>query len=495
MNMDSQIARRRVAICTPSVATLLLFSMQACLTNGWTTPHTHQAKRPNSHLYQSSPKEPFQRQQEDTAAGQSMSSDNVINGNASFSSIITSADSSKSQLFSAFSALDLNDQYDAVLTGLCANKILDNVSVSASEALEIMSDPLQLLQEMNQKKIRASPRSLMAMIDSAVKTQDASCMQKVLTLARRNSAGLDQYASLQTEIQLLPSSLTQRVKCADGSFKTRSERLEQAASIPDDDREQEILSAFIFAGLCGACILTDVLSMESVAPFANVALGSALAVGAIDNFYDLFQGILKFAQKDNDNKMNLPDKADLPLGLGSGKLTGKVVGGLQRLLTVDAERESQCEAAALYAAYHLGLACFAFRPNALEGSALVIESTRGNNEIDSLDNSAGYLKLLIWLLAPVCAESMKHSQLIMSNPKEATSFLDRLEKYETDNPGSLPGVWWQGEEKERDDLLAWAYAEAEYMLRQNRGAVEEVARCLTGGAATVGDCVAVMERW
>jgi hypothetical protein len=35
-------------------------------------------------------------------------------------------------------------------------------------------------------------------------------------------------------------------------------------------------------------------------------------------------------------------------------------------MNVDTERECECEAAAFFAAYSLGLPCFAFRPNALE---------------------------------------------------------------------------------------------------------------------------------
>jgi hypothetical protein len=319
-------------------------------------------------------------------------------------------------------------------------------------------------------------------------------MQSVLTLARRNTGGLSQYGSLQPDIQLLPSNINQKVKCADGVLRTRSERLERAVPVPMDNREEEIASALIFSAICGACLLTDILSMDNIAPFANLALGTALIVGVTDNFYDLIQNASKFAQKDNDNKVDLPDKSNLPLGLGTGQLTGKVISGLGRLLTVDAERESQCEAAALFCAYSLGLACFAFRPNALEGSVLVIDSTT-NDDMESLDNSAGYLRLLIWLLAPVCMENMKHSQLIMSNSKEAINFLDRLEKYASEYPDVLPGMWWQGDAKEREELLMWAYAEADLMLRQNRGAVSEIAQCLAGGAATVGDCVAVMERW
>lgn len=94
----------------------------------------------------------------------SMPSDS-LNGAASASSALIPASDSKSQLFSAFAALDLNDQYDAVLTGLCANKILDDASVTANAARQALNDPLQLLTEMNQKRIQASPRSLMALVD------------------------------------------------------------------------------------------------------------------------------------------------------------------------------------------------------------------------------------------------------------------------------------------------------------------------------------------
>ena len=80
----------------------------------------------------------------------------------------------KSQLAAAFTALDESDQYDAVLTGLCA-KILDNDNTSSGDNSESNSsssrngvsldDPAALLTEMNERKIPASPRSLMALID------------------------------------------------------------------------------------------------------------------------------------------------------------------------------------------------------------------------------------------------------------------------------------------------------------------------------------------
>jgi len=86
-------------------------------------------------------------------------------GDGSFSSrIIPAAMTGKSQLAAAFTALDESDQYDAVLTGLCA-KILDDNSATTAERGTTLDDPIALLTEMNQRKISVSPRSLMALID------------------------------------------------------------------------------------------------------------------------------------------------------------------------------------------------------------------------------------------------------------------------------------------------------------------------------------------
>lgn len=90
----------------------------------------------------------------------------TVNGDASDGGgggLILQADA-KSQLFASFSALSLSDQYDAVLTGLCA-KILDSTDAKPEAAIVALEDPLSLLQEMNTKRIPASARSLMALVD------------------------------------------------------------------------------------------------------------------------------------------------------------------------------------------------------------------------------------------------------------------------------------------------------------------------------------------
>lgn len=96
----------------------------------------------------------------------------VVNGEESGAGGLLRMQDTKSQLFAAFTTLGEGDQYDAVLTGLCA-KILENTSLSSQEVQDALQDPLQLLEEMNRRRIRASPRSLMALIDVSTDTYDS----------------------------------------------------------------------------------------------------------------------------------------------------------------------------------------------------------------------------------------------------------------------------------------------------------------------------------
>jgi len=421
------------------------------------------------------------------------------------SRIIPAAMSGKSQLAAAFTALDESDQYDAVLTGLCA-KILDNQEGADAASLE---DSAALLTEMNQRRIPASPRSLMALIDATVKAQDALTMADILGLAIRNNNGLNQFGILQSEIVEMPASPTQMVRCPDGSRKTRQERLDSLPDVPTDDRGTEVASATAVLGVVGFCFLTNFFGMNDITPFTNVVWFSIVSVGVVDNFYD----VLKFgsnaavstldAKDSTKENLKLPDKDSLPLGLGTGKLTGTVTRGLTRLLSVDTERECECEAAALYVAYTLGLPCFAFQSNSLEAAYLVAQSVQdqsaaGKKNIDPLLSNAGILKVLIWLMAPVAMESMKHPQLICSDPREAGGLLKRLEDNAGKNNIDQASLWWTQEddpEDEKADLLKWAYHEADILLRNNMRDVTEMSQRLTGGAATIGDCVAAVEQW
>lgn len=322
-------------------------------------------------------------------------------------------------------------------------------------------------------------------------------MAKVLSLGRRNS-GILEYGSLQGEVMDLPSSPSTRVKCPDGKVKTRTERLESVSDVPKDERGAEVTSALAVAGLAAACEFTNLAGMDNVAPAANLLLALMLTIGVVDNFYDIIKTASSLAVKQIDNdkadKFNLPEKNALPLGLGSGQVTGQVVRGLTRLVTVDPAREALCEAAALFSAYSLGLPCFAFRSNALEASVLAVES-RDSQNLDTLLSSNGLLRLLVWLMAPVAAESARHPVCIFSDPREASGFLERLESVAQSSPAVASELWWVDDPQELEDLLKWAYTEADLLIRQNRKMVDQLAERLEGGAATVGDCVALLEGW
>jgi hypothetical protein len=141
-------------------STLALLSLYGTA-QAWAPPQRriHPTRRPQStttiRLAQSS--------DANTQEPASFSREDMVNGDASSGSrIIPAAMSGKSQLAAAFTALDESDQYDAVLTGLCA-KILDSKEDAPQTAT--LEDTAALLTEMNQRRIPASPRSLMALID------------------------------------------------------------------------------------------------------------------------------------------------------------------------------------------------------------------------------------------------------------------------------------------------------------------------------------------
>jgi hypothetical protein len=317
-------------------------------------------------------------------------------------------------------------------------------------------------------------------------------MSNILSLSLKNGA-MTQYGALQNTITPMPSMPTSKVLTPDGSRKTRQERLEGLADVPVDDRASEVSSAIAFSTVVGFCVTCNILGFQDIQPYTNLLLTVFTVVGVVDNFYGVIQGALKF------KNVKVPDAKEIPLGLGTGSVTGTVVRGLTRLLNVDTERECQCEAAAFFAAYSLGLPCYAFRPNALEAAVLVGESLKTDKQqkqasLDPLMSDVGITKMLIWLMAPVAMESSKHAQLIVSDPRESAGFLKRLQERSEvfDTSGSL---WWMESEEETSDLLKWAYAEADNLLRTNKETVTELTERLAGGAATVGDVVAVMENW
>jgi len=336
-------------------------------------------------------------------------------------------------------------------------------------------------------------------------------MATVLSLALQNGA-LSFYGSRQADITQLPSSPDSFVP---QTSMTRAERLEKLADVPKDERGKEVTAALATMSVVGVCLVLqgvgNGLGLDDLTPYTSLVLYGILGVGIVDNFFDAIQTFMSFVVKMNAEKLpdavkNVkgPEKGSLPLGLGSGAITGTVVKGLGRLGSVDTERECQCEAAAFYAAYSLGLPCFGFRPNALEAAILTFESNKNEEDSDKALNSllsdTGVMKMLIWLMAPVAFESSLHPQLISSDPREAKGFLQRLQEKAAafgaeDAVNDILRVdeGTMKSEQEMEDLLKWAYAEADLLLRENKSTVKDLSELLIGGASTLGDCAALLE--
>jgi len=131
------------------------------------------------------------------------------------------------------------------------------------------------------------------------------------------------------------------------------------------------------------------------------------------------------------------------------------------------------------------------------------ENSNANDEynlkgtMDTLASDVGLLKVMIWLMAPVAMELSKYPQLMASEPRQALGFLQRLDdktKSEQYAQSALKGAL-PADDEQAGVYLRWALAEADALLRSNSKAVDALSEALAGGAATVGDCVAVLEEW
>ncbi|KAL7530449.1 hypothetical protein ACHAWF_003379 [Thalassiosira exigua] len=344
---------------------------------------------------------------------------------------------------------------------------------------------------------------------------DARIMANMLSLAIKNGA-ISRYGSLQGSINLFPRASSPASSFPFGMADNQEQRLESLPPVPDDDRATEVSQAIIFSGVVASCVGINVFSgifgLEDLTCWTNLILGVAITTVIVDNFFDVIVTGGSAVAKLNEDKlpdaaksMNAPKKEEMPLGLGTGSITGTVVRGLNRLLADNTERDCQCEGAAVFAAYSLGLPCFAFQPNALEGAALVLESIGENDDggtyltgtMDSLASDVGLLKVMIWLMSPVAMELSKYPQLMSSEPREAVGFLQRLTDKSRNSEQislSLEGALPDNNEQE-EVFLRWSLAEADRLLRNNVKTVDALSEALAGGAATVGDCVAILEDW
>lgn len=400
-----------------------------------------------------------------------------------------------SELSNAFEALPEREKYDTVLVGLCT-KIIDASSkkkektedeVANETEDEVLTGPVQLLEEMSMRNIRASTRSISVLIDAATQSKNAWVVADTMSSCIRNKSFItNRFGSLQG--QKYPV-------IADSSPR-----------IPPDDRIVEVASASAFLlwmvvtliaskGVGSGPLLNDSFDYGDFAwnIFASTAFSLSLVVILVDNFYEISRSTLTFVKKD----LELPK--ELPFSLGKGQLTGVVTRGLTRLFSSNTERDCECEAAAFFTAYSLGLPCFAFRPNALEAAILLFQSGQApsfktNYQLSPLLSQSGVIKILTWLMSPVAIESIKHPQLLSSDPREGIGFIKRIKEKCSSFDVPLSDVEDMLGDTSEEDLVQYAYVQAFQLIRENKEIISDLKDRLLTGTATVGDCVAVLEQ-
>eukprot|EP00549_Striatella_unipunctata_P008448 CAMPEP_0118714294 /NCGR_PEP_ID=MMETSP0800-20121206/26103_1 /TAXON_ID=210618 ORGANISM="Striatella unipunctata, Strain CCMP2910" /NCGR_SAMPLE_ID=MMETSP0800 /ASSEMBLY_ACC=CAM_ASM_000638 /LENGTH=462 /DNA_ID=CAMNT_0006620063 /DNA_START=445 /DNA_END=1833 /DNA_ORIENTATION=- len=455
--------------CSRIIPLYLLFSLH--ISNGFTATSSR-AFRPTNYL--------------------SMTSD-FSSGNDGGDLVQSSSSGGKisSSLAEVFEGLSEEDRYDAVLTGLCA-RILDNENEVNTTSIE---DPIQLLDEMNGRNVMASPRGIMALIDVIAKVEDPGAMSEVLNKCISNGA-IQSYGSMQPDVNFLGTPQPTQSKKKNfwnfgGSSQEESNQDEPDSLSPVytlDDRDTEISGALATSTVIFIFLFSNFFHKND---WSEVTLGSDVLVfgGLVFGVLDAVDGLvpsqlvnaIDSLKKDNDN-IKVPSVSSI-LGVEKGYISSTVLKGYKRLLSQSLERECQCDAAAFYIAYNLGLPFFAFRPNSLEAATWSV----ANDRISLVDIS----KTLLWIMAPVAFESRKYPQMIVSDPREASSFLARLLKQVEDNDNDdIPTS-----DEEQQKLLNWAFIEAGRLLDENKNACRRLTERLVGGSATVGECVSVIEGW
>eukprot|EP00640_Fibrocapsa_japonica_P001373 CAMPEP_0113948138 /NCGR_PEP_ID=MMETSP1339-20121228/68690_1 /TAXON_ID=94617 /ORGANISM="Fibrocapsa japonica" /LENGTH=410 /DNA_ID=CAMNT_0000955061 /DNA_START=176 /DNA_END=1408 /DNA_ORIENTATION=- /assembly_acc=CAM_ASM_000762 len=366
-------------------------------------------------------------------------------------------------------SLPKDEKYNTVLQGLANMVALPSDSSKSQE--ESLKDMFALIEEMKEQEVKLSEKSLVSILDASAASQEPTRDISKVMAQMRAAQRVRLFSRDLTSLTLLPRD--------PGAAKALLEKL---PPVPLDDRKEEVNAALV-----------------------------VLAV----TFTDLFWRVWSFLSGQDDffNKVG-PDLLVLAVGgllafqftSGSGEFVKQAAAGLQRLFTRDVERECNSQAASLLTAYLLGLPCYPFNPNVLEAMRLLKkppadmeDAVEGNQAwwqgllaptAEPAENmtTMGIHRILVWLMASVAAESANHPTLLVSNPRQAYAFLNLIREKGVADPivAETP--------EEDEGRVQWALEEARQLLEKEMFALEALKQRMETGAASVGECVMLMEK-
>jgi len=334
-------------------------------------------------------------------------------------------------------SMPLAEKYTLLLQSY-STSILER-RLQADKRIDLFQNMESLYNEMIQQSIAPEPMAAQAMIDASSKFGNVAVMSKAARLIRAGGS----MRSFGVGVGQISSPTLS------GGWSS--------GSIPTDDRRSEVFCAAVVSSLSLLWLsmqAVDVVNHE-IHPWLTLYNVFLLAVGAAE------------------------------VTLRQGSSIRKAAAGLERLLLSDEERVAHCDGSALLVGYLLGLPCFCYRPDVVEAVKLLKESPdsldafkqpaaatasarrrsattsgssfmkmiRGDKSESSLsmvqrvdldadlsiytdmDDDEGERspsrllrvgRLLIWLIAPVAAETMKYGTTIVSDPERCKRLLGIL---------------------------------------------------------------------
>ena len=370
------------------------------------------------------------------------------------------AKSDQNALTSMLESLPDAEKYGLLIQSISSQIIEDGSRKKNSSDFMQMED---LYSEMIGKAITPSERSSQQLINAACTFYDCNIIGKALSLVKRGGS-----------CKVYGSGI--------GSLTKASFDSQYAVELPSDNREGEI-SAALFA-LTGAVAYVSI----QVASIANSELHPwATLIGVL---------------------IVLSAAVDISFRKGFGLKDASA--GLQRLVLQDDEREEFIEASGLMMGYLLGLPCFAFQPDVMEAINMLRESkpamdaykaqrgkktwspsqaTTLNNYEDDDDtedimNALG--RVLVWMSAPVAAETMKYGSTLIADPRKPRVFLDLFLSKEN----KLAVIVGQ---EGKEELLKWSYGESVAFLERYGDVLEDVRAYLQTKSSSAGECAMLLE--
>jgi len=140
-------------------------------------------------------------------------------------------------------------------------------------------------------------------------------------------------------------------------------------------------------------------------------------------------------------------------------------------------------------------------------------------DASSKADMAGLSRLLVWLVAPVAAETIKYGSTVSSDPRRGRRMLTALESLQAAvrkqaSPGAqgsgeaekgdgekdeeagadLEGIAVPASKEDKEALVQWAYSEALGIIRRYGDLLEQLCDYIQSGTASVGECAILIER-